>query len=167
MFLTKVKMAATLVLVVGGVAGAAVALTPPPAEPVAAEAKAAAPEPKGKGEDLAVPKDQRVDSARAAQVPVVLRVKWLGSGAAKAVASEEVEVLAVLKNTSGHVFGKTHWVGRANVPREKRAELPQEECTIYLQASANGRAPWLLLGLNLDQAGISHIGTKAKAGTGK
>jgi len=100
---------------------------------------------------------ENIDPDRAVQVPVVLRVKWLAPGSAKAIAMEEVEVLGVLKNTSGQVFDKKLFVGRANVA--ERADLPRQVCTIYLQPYEDAKKNrfWTLLHLNLNQKGVSHV----------
>lgn len=102
-----------------------------------------------------------IEPERAVRVPVVLRVKWLRGGAAKAIAMEEVEVLEVLKNSSGQAFEKALLVGRANI--QKNADLPLDPCTIYLQETqdALNNRIWTLLNLNLDQRGVSHVGTPA------
>jgi hypothetical protein len=103
---------------------------------------------------------QPVDPIRAAKVPVVLRVKGADAVKARAVVFYQAEVVAVLKNTSGQVLGKTiDFSGSVRAD----AGVPKDECTIYLENYDPAQKSWAVLGLNVDQQGVSHVGPQKKA----
>jgi RNA polymerase sigma factor (sigma-70 family) len=114
--------------------------------------------------DVQDAKDQPLDPVRAGKVPVVLRVKGAKADIVEGVVFYKADILAVLKNASGQVFGRT--VGVCGSTRVG-AGLPNGECTIYLDHFNPDTKTWTVLDLNVDQKGVSHVGTQPKGEPGR
>ena len=104
-----------------------------------------------------------VDEAKAAKVPVVLRVKWKAVSPPGGNPSDTVRVLQIIKNTSNKQWGKVaridHEPGQDGVPED-------QECTVYLEIDEKLKgSPWALFGGGA-KTGVSHVGAAASQPAG-
>lgn len=107
-------------------------------------------------EKKAVPETQFIDSARAARVPVVMRVRRIEEGAGSKYLWARVDVLRVLKNDGNHPFEKTLEVAYYSW----EPGVPAGESTLYLEPYNDAPDhPWKLLDGSGTQ-GVSHADGK-------
>ena len=99
---------------------------------------------------------RQVDPARAKRGEVVLRVRLITPGEGSKYLWDRVEVLRVLKNRSGHAFGRRLSVAHYSW----EPGVPEGTCTVYLERYHPGRKDlWKLLGGSAEE-GVSHAASE-------
>lgn len=94
----------------------------------------------------------QADPVRLAKVPVVLRVRLIAEQGGDKYCWDKVELLAVLKNTSGEKLAEELTIAHYGWCKG----IPAGECTVYLEPYNPERAGlWALLGRGAEQ-GVSH-----------
>lgn len=159
MFLSQCRTIAVVVVaglvIVGGAGAVTYHRVQRPAVAIAADTPATKPPPSTQPATQEPPDRKFMDPDRADKASVVLRVRLVKpADAVDKYGWDEVEVLHVLKNTSGQQFAKTLTVAFANT----KSGVPAGLSTIYLEPY-NAQAPhnghWKLLNGGAPD-GVSH-----------
>jgi hypothetical protein len=119
----------------------------PAPQPTAAESQA-----QGKREEKKMDWKDKVDTAKAAKVPVVLRARLIRSEGSDKWGWDIAALVAEIKNESGSAFAKEFHVAHYSA----EPGMPEGESTIYLQPYSDATPPeWKLLN-GTARDGVSH-----------